>query len=57
MPRQLIKVTWWKSVLVTIRQAFEKQLEKLLADDVLDLDTEIEFFKKVIKTEGLDNNK
>ena len=46
-----------ESVLVTIRKAFQKQLGKLLEDDVMDLDTEIESFKKAIKTEGLDDNK
>lgn len=46
-----------ESVMVTIRKAFEKQLAKLLEDDVLDLDTEVEYFKRSIKIDGLDDNK
>lgn len=41
-------------VLETIRAAFEKQLARLLENDVLDLDTEIAVLEKTLKMEGLD---
>jgi hypothetical protein len=40
-----------------IRSAFEKQLDRLLEDDVLDLDTEIALLEKTIKMEGLGEEK
>lgn len=42
-----------ESSLETIRRAFEKQLAKLMEDDVMDLDTEIEVLERTIKMEGL----
>ena len=36
-----------------LRSAFEKQLGRLLEDDVLDLDTEIALLEKTIRLEGL----
>jgi len=41
-------------VLETIRASFEKQLARLLENDVLDLDTEISVLEKTLKMEGLD---
>lgn len=41
-------------VLETIRAAFEKQLARLMENDVLDLDTEIAVLEKTLKMEGLD---
>jgi 5-bromo-4-chloroindolyl phosphate hydrolysis protein len=40
-----------------IRSAFEKQLGRLLEDDVLDLDTEIALLEKTIRLEGLGEEK
>ncbi|MBN2432714.1 MAG: 5-bromo-4-chloroindolyl phosphate hydrolysis family protein [Acidobacteria bacterium] len=48
--RSLAKV---ETMLGTIRRAFEKQLARLLADDVLDLDVELEVLEKSIRMEGL----
>jgi len=42
-----------ESLLDTIKKAFEKQLDILLRDDVLDLDTEIKLMENTIKMEGL----
>jgi 5-bromo-4-chloroindolyl phosphate hydrolysis protein len=42
-----------EGMLDTIRAAFEKQLARLLSDDVLDLDTELGLLEKTIKMEGL----
>jgi 5-bromo-4-chloroindolyl phosphate hydrolysis protein len=42
-----------ESMLDSIKSAFETQLEKLLRDDVLDLDTEIKVLANMIKMEGL----
>lgn len=42
-----------EGMLRTIREAFEKLLARLLADDVLDLDTEIALLEQTIKMEGL----
>lgn len=42
-----------ESSLETVRKAFEKQLAKLMEDDVMDLDTEIEVLERTIKMEGL----
>lgn len=42
-----------EAMLRTIREAFEKLLARLLADDVLDLDTEIALLEQTIKMEGL----
>lgn len=39
--------------LSTIHRAFEKQLAKLLEDDVMDLDTELEVLDRTIRMEGL----
>jgi len=41
-------------ILETIRAAFEKQLSRLLENDVLDLDIEISVLEKTLKMEGLD---
>jgi len=41
-------------ILETIRAAFEKQLARLLENDVLDLDIEISVLEKTLKMEGLD---
>jgi 5-bromo-4-chloroindolyl phosphate hydrolysis protein len=40
-----------------IRSAFQKQLGRLLEDDVLDLDTEIALLEKTIRLEGLGEDK
>lgn len=37
----------------TIRSAYEKQLEQLLENDVMDLDTELQVLERTIKMEGL----
>jgi len=42
-----------ESMLDTIRAAFEKQLTRLLSNDVMDLDTELSLLEKTIKMEGL----
>lgn len=42
-----------EATLETVRKAFEKQLAKLMEDDVMDLDTEIEVLERTIKMEGL----
>jgi 5-bromo-4-chloroindolyl phosphate hydrolysis protein len=42
-----------ESLLSTIKQAFDKQLAKLLEDDVMDLDVEISVLEKTMKSEGL----
>lgn len=42
-----------EGMLETIRAAFEKQLARLLSDDVLDLDTELGLLEKTIRMEGL----
>ncbi|MFA6504710.1 MAG: 5-bromo-4-chloroindolyl phosphate hydrolysis family protein [Treponemataceae bacterium] len=42
-----------ESMLDTIRSAFEKQLTRLLSNDVMDLDTELSLLEKTIKMEGL----
>lgn len=42
-----------ESSLETVHKAFEKQLAKLMQDDVMDLDTEIEVLERTIKMEGL----
>ncbi|HTX72848.1 MAG TPA: 5-bromo-4-chloroindolyl phosphate hydrolysis family protein [Rectinemataceae bacterium] len=42
-----------EDMLETIRSAFEKQLARLMADDVLDLDTELGLLESTIKMEGL----
>ncbi len=42
-----------ESLLDTIRVAFQKQLEKLLDDDIMDLDTEISLLETTFKSEGL----
>jgi len=41
-------------ILETIKAAFEKQLARLLENDVLDLDIEISVLEKTLKMEGLD---
>lgn len=41
-------------ILETIRAAFEKQLARLLENDVLDLDTEITVLEETLKMEGWD---
>jgi 5-bromo-4-chloroindolyl phosphate hydrolysis protein len=43
-----------ESMLDTIKNAFEVQYANLLKDDVLDLDTEIDLLKNMIKMEGLE---
>jgi 5-bromo-4-chloroindolyl phosphate hydrolysis protein len=42
-----------ESLLDVIRKAFEKQLDILLRDDVLDLETEIKLMENTIRMEGL----
>lgn len=42
-----------EKMLVTIRDAFEKQLGKLLTNDVMDLDTELSLLEQTINAEGL----
>jgi len=42
-----------EGMLETIRAAFEKQLTRLLSDEVLDLDTELGLLEKTIRMEGL----
>jgi 5-bromo-4-chloroindolyl phosphate hydrolysis protein len=43
-----------EGLLDTIKQAFEKQLAKLLNDDLLDLDTEIKVLEQTMKVEGME---
>jgi 5-bromo-4-chloroindolyl phosphate hydrolysis protein len=45
-----------ESLLDNIGKAFKKQLAKLLEDDVMDLDIEVELLKKTLKMEGLEEN-
>jgi 5-bromo-4-chloroindolyl phosphate hydrolysis protein len=47
----LVKV---ENLLDTIKAAFEKQLEKLYSDDLLNLDTEIQVLEQTFKVEGLE---
>ena len=51
-----VKATMQKSenLLEKIRVAFEKQLNILLRDDLMDLDTEISLLENTLKSEGLD---
>ena len=42
-----------ESMLSTLKDAFEKQLGKLLTNDVMDLDTELSLLDSTIKMEGL----
>jgi 5-bromo-4-chloroindolyl phosphate hydrolysis protein len=42
-----------ESMLQTIRDAFEKQLARLLSDDAMDLDAELATLEQTIKMEGL----
>lgn len=42
-----------ESMLDTIANAFEKQLTRLLSNDVMDLDTELSLLEKTIQMEGL----
>ncbi len=42
-----------EEMLETLGDTFERQLHKLLEDDILDLDTEISLLEKTIKSEGL----
>lgn len=42
-----------EEMLETLGDTFERQLKKLLEDDILDLDTEISLLEKTIKSEGL----
>ena len=37
----------------TVKVSFEHQLQQLLEDDLLDLDTEVEVLKKTLKMEGM----
>jgi 5-bromo-4-chloroindolyl phosphate hydrolysis protein len=43
-----------EGLLDAIKKAFEKQLEKLLSDDILDLDSDIKVLEQTIKTEIMD---
>jgi 5-bromo-4-chloroindolyl phosphate hydrolysis protein len=45
-----------ESVLGLIDNAFENQLSRLLQDDVMNLDTEIELLQKTVETENLFND-
>ncbi len=42
-----------EDLLDTIKQTFESQLEKLLEDDLFDLETELKLLENTIKSEGL----
>lgn len=42
-----------ETLLDTIKQSFDRQLAKLLENDVMDLDVEIEVLKKTLHAEGL----
>ena len=42
-----------ETMLQTIRDAFEKQLGRLLSDDAMDLDAELATLEQTIKMEGL----
>lgn len=42
-----------EAMLQTIRDAFDKQLGRLLSDDAMDLDAELETLEQAIKMEGL----
>ncbi len=46
-----------EEMMVTIENAFQKQLLKLQDDDYLDLDTEISVLEKSIKVDGLEKKK
>ncbi len=48
--RSLKKV---EDLLGTVKASFEKQLQQLLEDDLLDLDTEVDVLKKTLKLEGM----
>nr|HPJ38596.1 5-bromo-4-chloroindolyl phosphate hydrolysis family protein [Spirochaetota bacterium] len=41
-----------EGILQTIKDSFEKQLEKLLQDDLLDLDVEVEVLERTMRLEG-----
>ena len=41
-----------EGILQTIRESFERQLEKLLQDDLLDLDVEVEVLERTMRLEG-----
>jgi 5-bromo-4-chloroindolyl phosphate hydrolysis protein len=43
-----------EGLLDAIKQAFEKQLEKLLSDDILDLDSDLKVLEQTIKTEMIE---
>jgi 5-bromo-4-chloroindolyl phosphate hydrolysis protein len=49
--RQKLKSKKITEMLDTIKRAFEKQLEKLLRDDILDLDSDIAVLEQTMKTE------
>lgn len=42
-----------EALVLTLKETFEKQLARLLSNDVLDLDTEISLLEQTIKMEGL----
>lgn len=42
-----------EELMATVKVSFEKQLQQLLEDDLLDLDTEVEVLKKTLKMEGM----
>jgi len=42
-----------ENVMDVVKAAFEKQLARLLEDDIFDLETEISLLERTIKTEGL----
>ena len=42
-----------EDLMQSIKLSFEKQLEYLLEDDLMDLDTEVEVLKKTLKMEGM----
>jgi 5-bromo-4-chloroindolyl phosphate hydrolysis protein len=42
-----------KEILITIKQAFDKQLAVLLRNDVMDIDAEIDVLRSTLKSEGL----
>jgi 5-bromo-4-chloroindolyl phosphate hydrolysis protein len=42
-----------EELMQSVKLSFEKQLEMLLEDDLMDLDTEVEVLKKTLKMEGM----
>jgi 5-bromo-4-chloroindolyl phosphate hydrolysis protein len=51
--KSLLKV---ETTLITIKDAFDKQLAKLLSNDAMNLDVEIQVLEQTINSEGLGKN-